>query len=215
MRSRKSSKRQSRTVNSYQRNPGHRQPCALVLIVCEGKKTEPNYFKGLRDDLQLTNIKITNCPTGTDPMSIVDYALELYSKDYDYDNIYCVFDKEHNNYQVALDKIHAHYQNGIPIYAITSVPCFEYWLLLHFIDSSRPYKPVGKKSAGDQLVSAVKKYIPDYHKGHKSIFDITKHNLNIAVTRAKKIEKLQRSNRSDNPSTKVYQLVTYLQNIKK
>lgn len=40
-------KRKARPPSSFQRRAARRAPYAKVLIVCEGEKTEPNYFKGL------------------------------------------------------------------------------------------------------------------------------------------------------------------------
>jgi hypothetical protein len=105
-------------------------------------------------------------------------------------------------------------KNSIPIYEVISVPCFEYWLLLHFVDSTRPYNRVGSKSAGDLLLSEVRGHIQDYNKGHRSIFEITKPNLKIATTRARKFLIQQTESSTDNPSTNMHELVEYLSNIK-
>lgn len=209
-------KRKQRSLRSLERKSKERKPYDVVLIICEGTKTEPYYLNGLRESLRLsnTNIVIENC-AGTDPISIVDHALEKHrNKNKDYDRVYCVFDKEHSNYQSALDKINSHAKNDIPIYAIPSVPCFEYWILLHFKDTTKPYQPKGKKSVGDQLKSELKKHIKEYHEADKDIFGKTKQHLGKALIRAKRIDKSQKENGTDNPSTKVYELVEYLMKIK-
>jgi hypothetical protein len=187
----------------------------VVLIACEGSKTEPNYFKGLREYLKLNpaNIVIKPYSLGSDPVSIIKFTLKEHKRD-DYDHIYCVFDKEHTNYQCALDKIKSLAEKKeIPIHAIASVPCFEYWLLLHYEDTSRPFHQKGSKSVGDQLKSALKKYIKNYHEANKDVFEITRPHLKQAITRAKRIDKAHARNDTDNPSTKVYQLVEYLMTI--
>ncbi|MCW5588593.1 MAG: RloB domain-containing protein [Legionellales bacterium] len=207
-------KRKQQSIKTLARKKGQRKPYDVVLIVCEGSKTEPNYLKGLCEYLQLNpaNIVIKSCSLGNDPMSIVNFALKEHKRD-DYDRIYCVFDKEHTNYQQALDKISS--QNKISIYAITSSPCFEYWLLLHYEDTSKPFHEKSNKSVGDQLKSLLKKYIKNYHEANKDIFVITQKHLKQAIIRAKRIDKMQEKNGTDNPSTKVYQLVEYLISIKK
>jgi hypothetical protein len=144
---------------------------------------------------------------GEEPMALVNYAIEKFSKYRDYDKIYCVFDQdEHINYQSALDEIKLHQQKGIPIHAITSIPCFELWLLLHFEFSTRAYRRKGKKSAGDQLCSKLKQYIPNYTKGHQKIYDITKSDLAKAIRNAKRIADQQSIN-GNNPSTNFFQLI--------
>ena len=186
------------------------------MIVCEGSETEPNYLIGLREHLRLNpaNVIIQSCPCGSDPVSIVEYALNKH-KCNDYDRIYCVFDKEHTNYKDALNKIESNFKNNMSIYAITSVPCFEYWFLLHFKKSTKPYQQTAKKSAGDQLKSEIKKYIKNYHEADKDIFEKTKKHLETAIARAKQIDESQIKAGTDNHSTKVYQLVKYLCSIKK
>lgn len=207
-------KRKQKKIDTFKRQQGQRKPNDVVLIVCEGKKTEPNYLKGLREHLHLNppNIDILPCLAGTDPMSIVNFAIEKH-KQKDYDRIYCVFDKEHTNYKDALNKIESNFENGLLIYAIPSVPCFEYWLLLHFKNSAKPYQQAGKKSAGDQLKSEIKKHIENYHEADKDIFEKTKKHLETAIVRAKQIDESQIKIGTDNPSTKIYELVEYLQTL--
>lgn len=210
-------KRKQSGLNSLERKSKKRERYKVIMIVCEGSKTEPNYFKGLRNELGLNpaNIQIECCPNGNDPVSIINHAINEHKKN-DYDKIYCVFDKDaHSNYQQALNKIRTHSNNKKPIYAIPSVPCFEYWLLLHFEDSSKPYQQKGNKSAGEQLKSEIKKHIKHYNEADKDVFVKTKENLQIAITRAKQIESAQKNNDTDNPSTKVYKLVEDLINISK
>jgi len=209
-------RKKQESLRSLERESKKRNPYDVVLIVCEGAETELNYLNGLQESLRLssTNIVIKNC-SGTDPMSIVDHALEQYNKkNTDYDQVYCVFDKEFPNYQSALEKIQSNANNGTPIHAIPSAPCFEYWILLHFKETTKPYKPKRKKSTGDQLKSELKKHIKDYHEADKDLFKKTSPHLKRAIARAKRIDKSQKANGTDNPSTKVYELVEYLKNIK-
>ena len=207
-----------RKLNSLKREKNKRKSYDVALIVCEGEKTEPYYFEKLRDELKLStaNIKITPAKSSA-PLNIVNYSLKKFNEENKtYDKIYCVFDRDqHVHYKTALNMIETlrKKKSPIPIYAITSVPCFEYWILLHFEDTTRPYKAAGKKSAGDQLISAVRRHLPKYCKGDKDIFESTYKNLNIAIKRAEKIDTLQQKNGTDNPSTQVYKLVKYLRNL--
>jgi hypothetical protein len=207
-----------RTRDSFKRQISRRDPYDFVLIVCEGTKTEPYYLKALCDDLKLNNANIKVVGLGADPLQIVERALKEYNETKDYDRIFCVFDKDqHPNYQDALIKIKAIRQRpnkSIPIYSIVSVPCFEYWLLLHFIDSARPYNTASNKSPGDLLLNEIKSHIKDYQKGCKDIFYKTKPYLQVAIARARKISMQQEINGTDNPSTNMYELVEYLSSIK-
>ena len=192
-------------------------PC--ILIVCEGENPEVAYFKGLCDFLKLDSnrIKIQQAKNGNSPMQIVNEALALH-KDDTFDRIFCVFDKDtHTTYHSAMKKI-KDLQNSkkrIPIVAINSVPCFEFWLLLHFENTSQGYVQNGADRVKDQLVRKLKIYLPKYDSSLKNIFALTKCSLEQAVEGAKSLNQQQENARTDNPSTKVYELVEFLRDFKK
>ncbi|MCD6046051.1 MAG: RloB protein [Gammaproteobacteria bacterium] len=204
---------------SLGRKSKKREPHETALIICEGE-TEVYYLEGLRNELKLNkaNVLIKLCMRGTnratDPMNIVNEA-EKYIEGKEYDKVYCVFDKEQSTYQDALKKIKEKQNHDLSLYAINSVPCFDYWLLLHFNDSAKPYKQKGKKSPGEQVKSELRRYIKDYYPGDRDIFHKTKEYLTIAIRRAKTIDKIQQKAKTDNPSTKVYELVEYLRSLKR
>ena len=211
-------KKEERKNVSLRRRQHSKQPYELVLIVCEGAKTEPDYFKALRNELRLSNTNIHICgkECGSAPNSVVEHALQIFQKNPDYDRVFCVFDKDrHETYQIALDKIKSSkFRGRSVIKAITSVPCFEFWLLLHFEDSAHYYVPAGKNSACDQVVRDLKKHLPDYEKGAEDILNQTYPLIDQAVKRADLLEKRQEGAETDNPSTKVHYLVAYLRNLK-
>ena len=211
-------KRKQRTRDSFKRKISRRAPYNVVLIVCEGEKTEPFYLRSLCSYLKLNSENVKVVGLGADPLKIVEHALKKYNETKDYDRVFCVFDKDqHTNYHDALIKIKTIRQRAnksVPIYSIASVPCFEYWLLLHFVDSTRPYNSAGSKSPGDLLLSEIKSHIKDYQKGCKDIFDKTKPYLQVAIARARKISTQQEINGTDNPSTNMHELVEYLSSIK-
>jgi len=72
-------KRKARNARSFKRKRAKRAPYDMVLIVCEGEKTEPNYFRALVDDLQLNtaNIVIAKNIAGSSPRTIVDFAFQI------------------------------------------------------------------------------------------------------------------------------------------
>jgi len=99
------------------------------------------------------------------------------------------------------------------------VPCFEYWLLLHFIYTTQYFYPTKKRSVCEQVIAELDKpaRLPNYQKGNPQIFEQTKKWLNKAIQRAKQVEQYHKDNatETDNPSTRVYELVVYLQNLTK
>lgn len=212
-------KRQERNKKDLERKKAKRSSFEKVLIVCEGAKTEPNYFKELKDHYQLNTADVVvdgNC--GSDPWSGYQHAQELAKKakaDNDpYDKIYCVFDKDkHTTYQKVITAI----VNKKNFTAINSVPCFEYWLLLHFVYTDKPFSASGNKSICDKTTEElkIKGRLPDYQKGALGIFEKLISRLETAKTNAQRALRDSESNQTDNPSTRIHILVNYLQSLKK
>lgn len=201
------------------RRKSRRDPYDKVLIVCEGEKTEPNYFNGLKDHYGLNGTNVEVCgECDSDPHSIVEFARGRYREEKNagdsFDRVYCVFDKDtHASYQQAIDQINRATPKGI-FFAITSVPCFEYWLLLHFQYTTKPYEPLPGNSAGNQLLTDLKAVMPDYKKEQKDTFSVLLGQLNFAKHNAERVLVACQSGHTDNPSTHVHELVEYLQQIK-
>lgn len=65
--------KRNRNSNRLNRSPAKREPYELILIVCEGSETEPNYFENLREteNLSSVNVEITG-KSGSDPMSVIN-----------------------------------------------------------------------------------------------------------------------------------------------
>lgn len=124
-----------------------------------------------------------------------------------------MFDKDkHSNYQQALNCI----ENIKPkkvFFAATSDPCFEYWLLLHYTYSTKPYEKTEKKSIGGNILEDLKQYITGYEKGKRDIFSLLKDQLKFAIENAKRAN--QEAKTVNGPSTTVFELVEYLVTLKK
>lgn len=137
------SKSFSRSPDSYRR----RKPSRLIsgktfLVVTEGKNTEPNYLKALRNRFQLAveNVEIYH-PNGTDPITLTNKAIELRENrkrqakrenGVPYDEVWVVFDleKPHDQRRKLASEAQALPEAANIKFAISD-PCFEYWLLLH------------------------------------------------------------------------------------
>ena len=110
-----------------QRNAPTRIERQTFLIVCEGENTEPSYFKQFR----LSSATIKPVSEGYNTTSLVNRAIHL-SCERNYDQIWCVFDKDdfpdfdfNNAIHIAeAQKFGVAYSNQ----------AFEYWILLHFDD---------------------------------------------------------------------------------
>ncbi len=213
-------RRNAKQIADLKRKQAKRSPYDKVLIVCEGEKTEPNYFRELRNFYRLNsaNIKISG-DCGSAPINIVEQAKELYRVEQrnsiPFDRVYCVFDKDtHESYRPALQLVKSAKPKGV-FYAINSVPCFEYWLLLHFCYTEKPfYGMLGAKSAGDQVLEELKKYIADYDKGNHGHFERLIDDLPQAIQYSKRALKSADACGADNPTTLVHELVEYLQELR-
>lgn len=112
----------------------------FYLIVCEGEKTEPNYFRGLKEDLPkgvLTYFQIDIEGTGRNTQTLVDEALRLklaYEKENSrpIDRLWVVFDRDSfsaNNFNSAIQRCR---DSNPEIGCAWSNEAFELWYLLHF-----------------------------------------------------------------------------------
>lgn len=206
-------KRKAQTIDELQRKKRQREQYKRLLIVCEGE-AEVKYFKALCAHHGWYKPHVVILCAGTDPSKLLELVLAKYANDNDFDVIFCVFDKDtHKYYEDTLAKIEALRRNSespIDIRAITSVPCFEYWLLLHFVDTMKPYLHKPRKSVSEQLIAVLKAEGCHYRKGATDTFEITKEHLNLAIKRSKRIYKQQQKDGFDNPSTRIHELVEYL-----
>lgn len=214
-------KRKARTGAELQRQKGDRARSTRYLIVCEGTKTEPHYFRELLDDLTIRGQLVRIAPNdGVSPDRVVAHALALYDDDAGsgdaYDAVYCVFDRDrHTTFDAAVQRTEALSAAGKPLVAITSTPCFEIWLLLHFGYTDQPFHPAGKKSVGDQVVAVLKaqKGFGKYGKGQKGIYAQLKGGLADALDNADQLRRHCAATGSVNPATDVDKLVLALRKL--
>ena len=98
-----------------------------ILIVCEGENTEPSYFSQFR----LSTVTIKPVGEGYNTTSLVNRATDL-AKEKDYEQVWCVFDKDDFNANDFNNAIVTAEAQGFGI--AYSNQAFEYWIILHFDD---------------------------------------------------------------------------------
>lgn len=134
----------------------------LIIVLCEGEKTEPSYLAGVfretshRDDYVFEPYK----PRDHSPLGIVKAACEekkraladkISAKDI---HVWAVFDRDgHENIPIAFDMAKA---NGINV-AFSNI-CFEEWVLLHYEATQKAFTNC------DEVVRYLKKYDSNYKK---------------------------------------------------
>lgn len=197
-----------------------------ILVVCEGSKTEPNYFNEIRAHYKLhtASVKVLPSLAGTSPIQIVDYAHELFDKGNPqlkiirraFEQVYVVFDRDehlsyHNalNRAVSLEKSKLLNDEKVPIIfrAIVSVPNFELWLLLH-------YKLISHVIDRTDVIKQLKKEIRHYEKGKRGYFQETRDMLSVACENAEKLMARHSPYHGAEPYTNVCDLVNILKMLK-
>lgn len=211
-------KRKAKKVSELARRGAIRSANLKVLIVCEGEKTEPNYFLELRDYYKLNSafVKITG-ESGSSPTSVIKHAQELYKRAKEegdqFDKVYCVIDKDcHSDYERACNIIFNLNPKNIFV-LINSVPCFEYWLLLHFKYTTTPYTLLQGNPPSRQVFSELKKFLPNYSKGRQGLFKELFKKLDTAIQNSKNALKSAHNSKTDMPSTYVHSLIEFLQDM--
>ncbi|MGU9957109.1 MAG: RloB domain-containing protein [Arenicellales bacterium WSBS_2016_MAG_OTU3] len=91
----------------------------------------------------------------------------------------------HAAYNETVERISKLEPRGI-FYAAVSVPCFEYWLLLHFKYTTKPYAATGNSSVGDAVLKELKEVMPKYKKNDNNIFKSLSSKIETAKTNAAK-----------------------------
>ena len=216
-------KRKARDSAALQRQKRERSRNKRYLVVCEGTKTEPYYFRELLDDLHIRPQVVRIAPNdGASPDRVVAHALALYNEDAasgdEYDMVYCVFDRDrHVTFDSAVQRTKDLSAAGKPLLSITSTPCFEFWLLLHFGYTDSPFHSAGKKSVGDKVVAELKTKpgFGKYGKGQKGIYAQLKDALHDALVHAEQLRQHCAATGSVNPATDIDKLVLALRDLRR
>lgn len=221
------SRRKPKSGKDLKRRSAFRKERDRVLIVTEGSKTEPDYFRRLINELGLTTAKVVIVGDGgSAPISVVEDAQKRLAQDDDFEQIYCVFDRDrHSTYEQALQAFDGlagskGFKDKV-VLAIPSVPCFEFWYLLHVSDSRKPYEAAATGgSPGHALVADLCKLdgIGKYEKsGCESFYDAIRPSRETAIQRAEAFLKAASAEGAreyfENPSTRVHLVVRGLQKI--
>lgn len=184
-----------------------------VLIVCEGSKTERNYFHDLATQYRLSDGVVTVVGLGQAPMQVVKEAQKLQRSERRageaYDKVFCVFDRdEHNDFEQASTMARSNRIN-----LARSWPCFEFWFLLHFRYTRVPFARSGPNSPADACLRELKECWPEYAKNLERLFQVLRNSLEDAKRHAERAATDAAQTEEPNPSTEAHELVTYLQSL--
>ncbi len=152
---------------------------------------------------------------GTQPLQIVQYAIDTFNRTKAFESVFAVFDRdEHRTYHNALAKARAfalklRNDEGkiVPFAAVPSVPCFEFWLLLHFAHIQAFFDR-------RDILQKLKTHIRDYEKGTEGVFAMTEPKLPDAIDRAARLRTRYDCRTGTDPYTNVDELVKKLQAVR-
>jgi RloB-like protein len=212
----KNKHRREKQAGELARKKGKRPPYTRVLIVCEGAKTERNYFEDIRKKNRIPSAHIYVTPAdGTQPRQVVDYAEEKFLETREYDVIYAVFDRDdHTTYADAINraaaldgKLRNDERKPVQFVAVPSVPCFELWLLLHYADIQAFHHRA-------RIIDFLGTHIPGYKKGMDNIYATTETLLSQALERAQRLVARFGPLPGTDPYTRVHEVVELLRSIR-
>lgn len=178
-----------------------------ILIVCEGEKTEPAYFKKFPEQPEVFDA-VDVKGIGNNTIFVVNKAIELRDKaekdGEPYIEAWAVFDKDdfpEENFERAI-KLAA--ENRIK--CAYSIECFELWYLLHF-----NYYDTGMHRTDyfDKLSQLLKE---PYAKNSENMYELLKRKTNTAIKNASKLylKQCKQPLAKQNPVTLVFELVEKL-----
>jgi len=189
-----------------------------VLIVGEGRETEPNYFYGLkREDRVVEGFSVTvkKSPGRSAEQTVqtaVHHMQRAENRGEDYDEVWCVLDVEGPSKRDSLDRAASiASENGVGL--CLSNPCFEIWLLSHFERKGRAYKDC------DAVIVRLNKHWrehhkQDYQKNDDRVYDRVSPWTQNAIENARWVRETHHRDKEStadcNSSTELYRLVRHL-----
>ncbi len=198
-----------------------------ILIVCEGKETERNYF----DSFQTPDVKVNVIGKGSSTNRLVEDAIAEWKSCAEegkyYEKLWCVFDRDDfplANYNQAFEtvktqerRLNEKYEKKtdrkISIKIAYSNQAFELWYLLHYDYHITAYHRSQYKSMlTKRLKKKYKKNDPNIYSDLLLLAEKTNgyQGQDFAIKNAQKLRKGKRNIHNINPSTSIDLLVLEL-----
>jgi hypothetical protein len=173
-----------RKINSRgysQRKVDTREVRQRFLIVCEGEKTEPNYFRSFRVPKNVAEIDVQGL--GENPSKLVQSAKELKEQE-DYDQVWCVFDRDSWTVEDFNNAIKNANAQGFKV--AYSNEAFELWYVLHFefLNTGIPRSDYRQKLTsllGREYQKNSEPYMMSYLRSNLLLLDMLKICLNNTI----------------------------------
>lgn len=177
-----------------------------VVVVTEGKVTEPRYLRVFEQLHGSESFEVVPIGIGRDPRAVVRRAIsESRKADRDgvtgSDSFWAMFDRDdHAHFDEAVRDAKAN-EVGLAV----SNPCFELWAVLHYEDRRAPAYRRDCQARLAQLSEA-------YARGGKEFTDkdAIRDGYDNAVDRARRLLGTQERGPMPNPSTTVHRLTEFI-----
>lgn len=187
------------------------------LIISEGTKTEPNYFRSMKDKLHKGLLELEILGLGTNTLDLVERAEEVrlrhLEKGSRFDQIWVLFDKDSfppDDFDNAIHSLESARKRDAGYHGAWSNEAFELWFLLHFEESKIPECRSGYGAELSRLLGQ------NYQKNQKGLYEILEQigDMNLALRRAKQLDDNRKFHENApskaNPCTTVYLLMQEL-----
>jgi hypothetical protein len=193
-------------MKRFVRGRPYREPCNVILIICEGDSEEIYFNNYNRREWNCIRIR-TPKSSFTDPINLVEFAKRQKQR-LNPETTWCVFDIESKPQNVIDRTIKT---AGKGIFIIPSNPCFELWFLLHF-------QMVTNSLNVHDTIQMLLNHIPYYKKGN-DIFKLIEDKTHIAITNSRRLKLNHQSDGLNiydircNPSSQIYQIIEHIYDI--
>jgi len=189
------------------------------LIVTEGTKTEPNYFKGFKQEINAkypdkVNVDVEGI--GDNTLSLLERAIKLVERNINTINhVWLVYDKDDfpdDDFDNTVNRCAALSKSEVKYHALWSNECIEFWFLLHF---EYLQAALLRDDYYPKLTEHLKKLTENpeykYKKNNGDIYATLRNRMPIAIREAKKLLNWHGDlpPSSCTPGTKVYEIFEF------
>lgn len=191
----------------FRRRSAQLAPKRTMLVLCEGKKTEPNYFGAIKHELLLSTAEVRIEPGKGGGKKLVEKAKKA-ARRKEADEVWCVFDCDQVR---GFPGLVTECESGrARVGAAASNPCIEFWFLLH-------YEYTHACLSTNECLSRLRVHMPDYDKSKTPVYNLLKDKQAVAMRHAERLrashERSGNNPKTHNPCTRVDELVKALQSL--
>ena len=188
-----------------------------ILILCEGTRTEPNYFGGFKQAQRLTSVVVRPLRSRqVGPTGLLRRVREELKEDSGWDEVYCVLDHDGRDAEIdSFEKKLAAVDlqaDSCDTKMVLSRPCFEFWLLLHFEITDRPFSSGPRGTECEDVIKRLGRHLHGYKKNDSQVFEKCREHIHTALDNAERLRRTARSlpRPSSAPQTQIETLIRRL-----